>query len=186
MERLVQEKTEELRLANEDLSRLSFLDALTGLANRRRFDEALEKEWRRAMRFGTSLALVMADVDHFKAYNDSLGHPEGDRCLAAVAGVFRDAVGRAGDLAARYGGEEFVVLVPGLDHAAVQAFAETLRATCEALALPHPGSSVGPVVTISLGVSACQPGEGLSMASLVADADGALYRAKHAGRNRVH
>lgn len=185
MERQVQEKTEELRRANEDLSRLSFLDALTGLANRRCFDEALEKEWRRAQRFGTPLALVMADVDAFKAYNDALGHPEGDRCLAAVAGVFQRSVGRAGDLAARYGGEEFVVLVPGADRAMALAFAEKLRAGCEALALPHPGSPAGPFVTVSLGAAACQPAEGLAMASLLADADAALYRAKHGGRNRV-
>jgi len=185
MQRLVQEKTEALRLANEHLSRLSFLDALTGLANRRRFDEALEKEWRRAMRFGTSLALVMADVDHFKLYNDTFGHPEGDRCLAAVAGVLRNALGRAGDLAARYGGEEFVVLVPGLDRAGALALAESLRASCEALAMPHPGSPVAPVVTISLGAAACHPGDTLSMASLLADADAALYEAKHAGRNLV-
>lgn len=185
MERLVQEKTEELRRANDDLSRLSFLDALTGLANRRCFDEAFEKEWRRAQRFGTPLALVMADVDAFKAYNDALGHPEGDRCLAAVAGVFQRTVGRAGDLAARYGGEEFVVLVPGADGVMALAFAEKLRAACEELALPHPGSPTGPFVTISLGAAACQPVEGMAMGSLLADADAALYRAKHGGRNRV-
>jgi diguanylate cyclase (GGDEF)-like protein len=185
MRRLVREKTEELRLANEHLSRLSFVDALTGLANRRRFDEALDEEWRRAKRFGTSLALVMADVDSFKAYNDALGHPQGDRCLAEVAGVFLGTVGRAGDLAARYGGEEFVVLVPGADLAMACAFAEKLREGCESLAMPHPASPTGPVVTISLGAAACLPLEGMSMASLVSAADAALYQAKHAGRNRV-
>jgi diguanylate cyclase (GGDEF)-like protein len=185
MERTVREKTEELRLANEHLSRLSFLDALTGLANRRRFDEALDEEWRRALRFGTSLALVMADIDAFKGYNDSLGHPEGDRCLAAVAGVFLRSVGRAGDLAARYGGEEFVILVPGIDHAAALAFAEKLRQECELLAIPHPASPTGSVVTLSLGVAVRIPVDGVSMDSLLADADAALYRAKHGGRNRV-
>lgn len=185
MERLVQQKTEELRRANEELSRLSFLDALTGLANRRCFDEAFEKEWRRAQRFGTPLALVMADVDAFKAYNDALGHPEGDRCLAAIAGVFLRSVGRAGDLAARYGGEEFVVLVPGADRGMALAFAEKLRRGCEELAIPHPASPTGPLVTLSLGAAACQPAEGLAMADLLADADAALYRAKRGGRNRV-
>lgn len=185
MERVVDEKTEALRLANERLSRLSFLDALTGLANRRRFDEALDKEWRRAQRFGTPLALVMADIDAFKGYNDTLGHPEGDRCLAQVAGVFLHSVSRAGDLAARYGGEEFVVLIPGAEPSTARDFAEKLRGACEALAIPHPASPVGPVVTISLGVATLSPVEGEPMDRLVAEADAALYRAKHAGRNRV-
>jgi diguanylate cyclase (GGDEF)-like protein len=185
MERLVAHHTEELRLANEHLSRLSFVDSLTGLANRRRFDEALEQEWRRASRSQTPLALVMADIDGFKLYNDTLGHPAGDRCLATVADVFFQSAGRAGDIAARYGGEEFVVLMPAADHAAALAFAEGLRITCEARAIAHPASPVAPVVTISLGVASCIPGEELSPAFLVAQADAALYRAKQEGRNRV-
>lgn len=185
MERLVAAKTEELRLANEHLSRLSFADDLTGLANRRRFDETLEKEWRRATRFQTPLALVIADIDGFKAYNDALGHPEGDKCLAAVADVFRQSVSRAGDLAARYGGEEFVVLIPAADREAALAFAERLRRACEARALPHPASEVAPVVTITLGVASRIPPPEESAASLIAEADAALYRAKQEGRNRV-
>ncbi|MBL8112911.1 MAG: diguanylate cyclase [Acidobacteria bacterium] len=185
MERLVAEKTEELRHANERLSRLSFLDALTGLANRRRFDEALEDEWRRAFRFDTSIALVMADVDHFKSFNDALGHPEGDRCLAAIAGVFLGSARRAGDLAARYGGEEFVVLLPGTDRDAALALAERFRRDVEALGRPHPASPAAPFVTISLGVAALRPSEGMLPEALVAEADAALYRAKNAGRNRV-
>ena len=185
MGRLVEEKTEELRLANEGLSRLSFLDALTGLANRRRFDEALSHEWRRAQRFGTPLALAMADVDSFKGYNDALGHPEGDRCLAAIAGVFLRSVRRAGDLAARYGGEEFAVLLPGLDGPSALQLAEAVRRGVASLAIPHPASPTGSVVTVSLGVAVCLPSEGTSMASLVSDADAALYRAKKAGRNRT-
>ncbi|MBX7183920.1 MAG: diguanylate cyclase [Vicinamibacteria bacterium] len=185
MERQVAEKTEELRLANEHLRQLSFLDAQTGLANRRRFDETLDKEWRRASRFQTSLAVVMADIDAFKPYNDTLGHPEGDQCLAAVAEVFKQSVARAGDLAARYGGEEFVVLIPSADLQAARAVAERLRRACEARAIPHPASPVGPVVTISLGVAACVPKDDNSSAALVAEADAALYRAKREGRNRV-
>jgi diguanylate cyclase (GGDEF)-like protein len=185
MERIVMQRTEELRLANEHLSRISFVDALTGLANRRFFDENLEKEWRRASRLHVPLAVVMADVDHFKVYNDSKGHPEGDRCLAAVANVFLQSIGRAGDLAARYGGEEFVVLIPAADHAAAMAVAEGLRRDCEALAIPHPASTVGSVVTISLGVASCIPSDETSAASLVSQADAALYRAKQEGRNRV-
>lgn len=186
MERLVMQRTEELKLANEHLSRLSFVDALTGLANRRSFDETLDKEWRRACRLQVPLAIVMADIDYFKHYNDSLGHPEGDRCLAAVAGVLRQSIGRAGDLAARYGGEEFVVLIPAADQAAAMAVAEGLRQGCEALAIPHPASPTGSVVTLSLGVAACVPAEQASAVSLLAQADAALYRAKQEGRNRVH
>jgi len=185
MERLVAEKTEALRLANEHLSRLSFADSLTGLANRRRLDETLETEWRRASRLQTPLAVVIADIDAFKAYNDTLGHPEGDKCLVAVAEVFRQAASRAGDFAARYGGEEFIVLIPGLDRDAAMAYAEMLRQSCEAQAIPHPASPVGPVVTISLGVAACVPSDQASVAALVAEADAALYRAKKEGRNRV-
>ncbi|GAP34426.1 ligand-binding sensor domain-containing diguanylate cyclase [Piscinibacter sakaiensis] len=185
MERLVAEKTEALRQANEHLSRLSFSDALTGLANRRRLDEALDTEWRRALRTGTPLAVVLVDIDAFKAYNDTLGHAEGDRCLAEVAEVVRQAAGRAGDLAARYGGEEFVLLLPGMSLASAMEHAESLRRACEARAIPHPASPVAPVVTISLGVGAAVPEASGSPATLLAQADAALYRAKAAGRNRV-
>ncbi len=185
MERLVAQQTEELRQANEHLSRLSFADALTGLANRRRLDEVLATEWRRALRMQTPLAVVIADIDAFKAYNDTLGHPAGDACLVAVAEVIRQAAHRASDFAARYGGEEFILLLPGADVEAAGAFAEVLRQACEARALPHPASGVGPVVTLSLGVAACVPTAGTSAAALVAAADAALYRAKEEGRNRV-
>lgn len=185
MEELVAQKTEALRLANEHLSRLSFIDALSGLANRRRFDEVLNDEWRRACRSGSSLALIMADVDYFKHYNDALGHPEGDRCLAAVAGVFASQARRNSDLAARYGGEEFVMLLPGADYEAALEMAEALRAACQALAIPHPGSAVAPVVTLSLGVAMHAPTDPAAMGTLVAAADAALYRAKNEGRNRV-
>jgi len=127
----------------------------------------------------------MADIDNFKLYNDSLGHQEGDHCLAAVADVFLQAAGRAGDLAARYGGEEIVFLMPGADIAAALSMAERLRAACEALAIPHLASPVSPVVTISLGVASCVPSAESSAEFLIAQADAALYRAKEAGRNRV-
>ncbi|CAN7474987.1 diguanylate cyclase [Pseudoduganella sp. LjRoot289] len=186
MERLVAQKTEALRQANEHLSRLSFMDALTGLANRRRFDQVLHEEWNRAGRSRTPLALVIADIDSFKSYNDTLGHQEGDRCLAAVAGVFLSHARRAGDLAARYGGEEFVLLIPGTERAAAQAIAEEVRAACEALAIAHPASPVAPVVTLSLGVAVCIPADGAAIDDLILAADTALYRAKNEGRNRVH
>ncbi|MDN3543572.1 two-component regulator propeller domain-containing protein [Kinneretia asaccharophila] len=185
MERLVAQRTEELRQANEHLSRLSFADSLTGLANRRRFDEAFEEEWRRARRSGQALSLLLADVDGFKRYNDLLGHQAGDLCLSRVASVIASAAGRAGDLAARYGGEEFVVLLPGTDASAAQAVAEHIRSCCEALALPHPDSPVGNVVTLSLGLASCVPSAEEDAQRLLARADAALYRAKQQGRNRV-
>lgn len=184
MERLVNEKTEELRLANERLERLSFVDSLTGLANRRRFDESLEEEWRRARRSGTPLALIVADVDLFKDYNDTLGHPAGDRCLVAVAEVFRNAARRAGEVVARIGGEEFAALIHA-DEGGALLFAEKLRQACEGRAIPHPASRVASVVTISLGVAVRVPSDATSADSLVVDADAALYAAKRAGRNRV-
>jgi diguanylate cyclase (GGDEF)-like protein len=185
MERLVEEKTEELRLANEHLARISFVDALTGLPNRRRLDESLEREWQRALRFETSLAVIVADVDLFKEYNDTLGHLEGDRCLTAVADVFLQMARQPGDLVARYGGEEFVVLMPGADRETALSFAEELRRECYARAIPHPASPVAPVVTISLGVAARVPSDETSSVALVMEADAALYRAKREGRNRV-
>ena len=185
MERLVAAKTEELRIANEHLSRLSFSDPLTGLPNRRRLDEVLDLEWRRALRLEAPLAVVAVDIDAFKAYNDTLGHPQGDKCLIEVADVIRQTASRAGDFAARIGGEEFLILIPGADHAAVLAFAESLRQACEAFAIPHPASPVGPVVTISLGVAACVPSANGRATDLVAEADAALYRAKKDGRNCV-
>jgi len=185
MERLVAEQTEELRRANEHLAELSFSDALTGLANRRRFDEQLQLEWRRCARQGHSLALVLADIDAFKAYNDSLGHAAGDSALRAVADVIRQTGGRASDCAARYGGEEFVLLLPGLDLPSAQALAERLRVACEARALPHPASPAAAVVTLSLGVAACVPDASADPMGLFTAADAALYRAKQGGRNRV-
>lgn len=185
MERLVATRTEELRVANEHLSRLSFADALTGVGNRRRLDEVLDAEWRRAARSGAPLAAVICDIDVFKAYNDSLGHIEGDRCLAAVAEVIGGCANRAGDFVARYGGEEFVILIPGSDRSAAMAFAETLRRAVEDRAIPHPASSVANVVTVSLGVAARVPAGDATAEGLVAEADAALYRTKQEGRNRA-
>lgn len=185
MERLVAEKTEALKQANEHLSRLSFVDALTGLANRRRFDQALHDEWQRAARHGAPLALVLCDIDYFKDYNDALGHQEGDRCLAAVAAVFEQHVRRGGDLAARYGGEEFVFLCAHTGLEGALSIAEELRAACASLAIPHPASAVAPVITLSLGVAECQPARNEPVELLVQQADEALYCAKRMGRNRV-
>ncbi len=174
----------DLARANRDLERLNRLDPLTGLANRRALSEAIHGEWRRAFRRQQPLAIVVFDVDHFKAYNDCLGHGAGDRVLRSVGALLNEAVRRAEDLVARYGGEEFVLLLPGLELEGARTFADRLRGALEALNLPHPGSPIG-CVTMSAGVAAGIPSAEVAPAAILEAADRALYRAKNAGRNRV-
>lgn len=170
---------------NAHLIRLSSQDGLTGLANRRRFDSALVEEMHRSKLAGTSLALLMIDVDYFKKYNDYYGHPAGDYCLQQVAQVLSMGAKRPGDLAARYGGEEFAILLPNTSLYGAQAVAEQIRATLQQIAMPHAGNPFG-VVTISTGVHALVPALADSCASvLINKADEALYAAKAAGRNTV-
>ncbi len=179
------EVTRQLEEANQILLRLSSLDGLTGIANRRRFDEFLEMEWRRGLRESAPLSLIMLDIDFFKAYNDAYGHQAGDDCLKAVANTLSNTVNRPGDLVARYGGEEFAVILPRTHPEGAVTVAELLRAKVEALKIPHSRSRVSDVVTISLGVSTVVPRSGYSTAALIAAADQALYQAKQEGRNRV-
>src|SRR5262249_8130981 len=148
----LEERTEQLEKANQILHRLSSEDGLTRVANRRRFDEALEKECRRARRSRTSLSLIMIDIDSFKRYNDGYGDEKGDECLKAVAKRLESLLKRPGDLCARYGGEEFGIILPGTPPAGAFKVAERLRAGVEALAMPHEKSEAG-TVTISLGLS---------------------------------
>jgi diguanylate cyclase (GGDEF)-like protein len=185
LERLVEERTRALAEANSRLERLSSQDGLTGVANRRRFDEALDLEWRRASRSGTPVSLIMLDLDYFKDFNDTNGHLAGDERLRQVAQALASTLGRAGDLVARYGGEEFVVLLPGMGADDASALAERLRQGVEAMGLSHNASPVSQVVTLSAGVATAFAEERVSPAALVAAADGALYRAKREGRNRV-
>ncbi len=181
---LLGEESKEVRRLNEELRQMASHDSLTGLANRRHFDERFAGEWERACRQQTNLALLILDVDHFKSYNDHYGHPEGDECLAHVARSISHTLRRPGDLAARYGGEEFVVLLPDTDlHGAIDV-AERLIAAVDALSLPHANSSVAAHVTISVGLSIMQPVPSLNRQILLSDADTALYRAKRAGRHR--
>ncbi len=170
------------REAQDALATLAARDGLTGLANRRSFDEALDREARRSARAGTPLALLMMDVDGFKPFNDAYGHGGGDDCLRRVAGAIGGTVRRAGDLAARYGGEEFAVILPstGVEGAAVAA--ERIRAAVAGLGIPHRAAPVGDSVTISVGGAAAA---GCSGPDLLAAADAALYRAKRAGRDRA-
>jgi diguanylate cyclase (GGDEF)-like protein len=186
LEELVAARTSELAAANERLAHLSREDPLTGVANRRRLDEALEDEWRRAERHETPLAFLLLDVDHFKAYNDLLGHRAGDGCLAAVAAAGAAANTRAGARVAPNGGEEVAVLMPGADLAAALPSAENARRRVEMLLISHPGSAVAQVVTVSVGVACARPGVDTAAPSeLVEAADRALYEAKSEGRNRV-
>lgn len=167
------------------LEELSATDGLTGLANWRTFHAHMHAEWRRAVRARSPLALVMADIDHFKVYNDTLGHLAGDACLRRVASAMLGVARRTADLIARWGGEEFALLLPGTPEQGAVAVAEAMRSAVEELGIPHPSSSVGPVVTLSLGLAVVVPEEGMSPDDLVAAADGALFAAKREGRNRV-
>ncbi len=180
--------TRRLDDANRELLHLSASDGLTGIANRRRFDEALEREWRRAQRRGATLALILCDIDWFKRYNDHYGHLAGDECLRQVALCLAANVRRPGDLVARYGGEEFAVILPDTDEAGGQQVAENLRIAVLALKIPHAPEvdSDCDAVTLSLGVTALVPTRNDALpARLIARADAALYLAKRAGRNRV-
>ncbi len=177
--------TRQLQEANQALQRLSTLDPLTGVANRRHFNEVLAHEWNRGARERTPLSAVMIDVDHFKAYNDVYGHPQGDACLCRVAHALQAAVKRPADLLARYGGEEFVILLPRTSLPGAVALAEEARRRVEALKIPHVRSPIQPYVTISLGVASVYPEHHGLEAGLLNAADQALYEAKHAGRNRV-
>ena len=174
-----------LKLKTDLLESLALVDGLTNIPNRRRFDEALEQEWKRSTRSGESLALIMADIDHFKAYNDHYGHGGGDQCLKAVAQALAQSIDRAGDIVARYGGEEFVAVMPNTDAAGAQLLAERWRANVAALRLPHGFSSAADHVTISVGYAALKPVIDRAPTELLELADKMLYQAKEQGRNRV-
>ncbi len=171
--------------AQVELLRLVSRDSLTGLANRRAFDEVMKDAWSRALRDAQPVSLIMADVDHFKLYNDSFGHQQGDECLRAVARVLTAEARRPADLVARYGGEEFCVVLPNVDLEGAQVVAERIRAAVESLGIPRASPGIGAVVTLSLGVASIVPAGEDSPESLLRHADRELYRAKHLGRNRV-
>ena len=171
--------------SEDALQRAAYLDPLTKIANRRHFDSFLEKEWQRAVRNGGTLSLVVLDVDHFKLYNDSLGHPAGDTCLQQVALAIQAHACRSGDLAARYGGEEFVMLFAETEAENAMVLAETIRADIENLRLPHPRSPTSNWITVSIGVATIRPHQLDDREALFVAADRALYVAKEGGRNQV-
>ncbi len=174
-----------LETALSELAETAATDGLTGVANRRRFDEVLDLEWRRALRAGDWLGVLLIDADHFKAFNDSYGHQAGDDCLRAIAHTTAAQIRRPHDTVARYGGEEFVVILPNTHPAGASEVAERIRRAIAALGLPHQGNAGG-TVTVSIGACAMRVGSGFAASRLVEAADRALYVAKRGGRDRVH
>jgi diguanylate cyclase (GGDEF)-like protein/PAS domain S-box-containing protein len=170
----------------ETVEHLASIDALTGIANRRQFDLVLEREWNRAAREQACLSLLLIDVDRFKPYNDVYGHLTGDECLRQVVAAIKPVVARPADLLARYGGEEFVVILPNTDAAGACQMGEWIREAVEVCRLPHPGNPPHSVITLSVGCATLTPHPDITYLHLVESADQALYRAKAAGRNRIH
>lgn len=175
----------QLEQQTENMRSLAFLDELTGIANRRHFNRSLEAEWRRCQREQQPLSVLMIDADYFKQFNDLYGHQCGDEGLVQIARGLRNSLTRSHDLPARIGGEEFACLLPNTPLQGALAKAEKIRAEIEALAIPHEGSGVKPVVTVSIGVASAMPEPGVGYLSLLEVADAALYRAKKLGRNQV-
>jgi diguanylate cyclase (GGDEF)-like protein len=183
--RELEQVNQQLQLANQVLHQLSTHDGLTGVANRRQFDEVLLIEWRRAARINGPISLIMVDIDHFKLFNDEYGHQAGDDTLKEVAYALQDSVQRAGDLIARYGGEEFAIILPGTQPEEAARLAEAIREAVEGRKIRHALSIAFRYVTVSVGVASVYAVRDGSPAELVAAADRALYAAKRGGRNRV-
>jgi two-component system chemotaxis family response regulator WspR len=182
----LRESQQKLADANIELQKLAALDALTGIANRRRFDETMELEWQRGRRDKQPLTLLICDVDFFKFYNDSFGHQAGDLCLKKVAAVLTEHLKRPADLAARYGGEEFAIILPETELTGALIVAESCRRHLEQLAIENPQATTErSSVTMSIGVASVVPSPKSSVEQLIAQADQALYAAKRNGRNRV-
>jgi two-component system chemotaxis family response regulator WspR len=183
--RALRESQRQLVEKNLELERLTHVDGLTGLSNRRFFNSYIESEWNRAVRSKGPLSVLMVDVDFFKLYNDTYGHIAGDDVLKQIADTVRDSCRRSTDLAARYGGEEFVVVLPDTPFAQIQRLADKLCDAVQALHLPHTGRGAGPNVTISVGGATAFPHQEKTYFELLDAADKALYEAKRAGKNRA-
>ncbi len=178
------ELSAQLESSNQHLQHLSDHDGLTNLLNRRGFDRRLAEAIALARREQSALTLILCDIDHFKAYNDALGHPVGDACLKSVAALVRQMCRRPGDCAARYGGEEFALILPTTPKSGAMTLARAIRRVFEGAALPHPHSGTAPYVTLSGGITTCVPDATTTAAGLLTRADQALYVAKEKGRNR--
>lgn len=175
----------ELKRQKDLLREISHRDGLTGLANRRAFDEQIEQEWRRSVRAQGPLSLLMVDVDQFKSYNDKYGHLAGDDCLRRVAQAMYQACKRAGDMVARYGGEEFACILPKTDHEGACVVASAMRANVEALKIRNAVSRISLWVTVSVGAATAWPTRAMQAEGVLTFADSLLYEAKRTGRNRV-
>lgn len=168
------------------LEELASIDPLTHLPNRRLFETTVQDEWKRAQREGTTLSILLADIDYFKNYNDHYGHGAGDICLQRVAHAMQTGQSRPGDMVARFGGEEFIVILPNTDCEGAKVAAERLRNRVKALQIPHAHSSAANIVSISVGCATCRPSiEDIDATALINAADAQLYKAKEQGRNRV-
>ena len=180
-----EELVKSLQETNTRLQQQNIIDDLTKIPNRRHFDEILEKEWLRAKRIRTSLALLMIDIDFFKQYNDTYGHLKGDECLKQIATVLSNNMNRPGDFVARYGGEEFCILIPDTDMDGAITFAEMVHSAIIGLKIDNPGSEVSKYLTISIGIAAIVPKHDDSYMDLIYTSDKALYKAKSDGRNII-
>lgn len=175
----------ELKRQRDILARLSSIDGLTGIANRRAFDEFFDKQWNLASRTKLHLSIIMVDVDYFKSFNDNYGHIAGDECLKKVAKAINSSLGRSSDMVARYGGEEFVCLLPGTDLTGLELIVEKIRIHIAELKIPHAYSSVSNYVTVSIGATSTIPSQESSSKTFLELADQLLYEAKKEGRNRA-
>ena len=184
MRRRLVELTEELHVANQPLNEMVEMDPLTGLVNRRGFDRILHSEILAARRDGVPLTLMLCDLDHFKRYNDTLGHVQGDACLKEVGRVLHDVCMRPRDVASRYGGEEFALILPNTPRSGAMTFARALGKLLKSRAIAHPGSPNGETLTLSGGITTCVPDDGTSAETMLMRADEALYAAKAQGRDR--
>lgn len=183
--RALRRSQQELIASNLELQRLTKIDGLTSLSNRRYLDEALEAEWKHCQRTRTPISAMMIDIDHFKLFNDAYGHLAGDEALQKVAGILGAACRSTTDIAGRYGGEEFCLILPGMDEAEALALSNRLIAQVADLGIPHARSETRPCVTISIGVATSVPQRGQQSIAIIKSADEALYTAKRGGRNRA-
>lgn len=181
----LKEMQKQLEASNRELQRLSTLDGLTGLSNRRQFDDYFDTEWKRALRDGKPLSLLLIDIDYFKRFNDSQGHIAGDDCLKRVASILNAAIHRPADLVARYGGEEFAVVLPDTVEEGARLIAESIGDALKQEEIPHPQSDIGEHVSVSIGVTSLIPEASCKPEKLIDTADKALYEAKHKGRDQA-
>jgi diguanylate cyclase (GGDEF)-like protein len=173
-----------LKRQSDAMRELTLTDALTGVANRRSFNDAVDSEWRRCARAAAPISVIMIDIDHFKTYNDAYGHQAGDTCLKAVANAMKHCAGRSPDMLARYGGEEFVILLPNVAEHGAETVAQRILHEVRLLGIPHRMSTASNIVTVSIGAATIAPSEGGNPESLIRTADRLLYQAKEAGRDR--